>query len=376
MSIESEIDTTSGRAERVAIIGAGLAGLTCARELSLQGHDVHLFEKRETVSGRMARIRMQPDRGAKQAAESVWFDHGAQYFTARSVEFSQQVHDWENRGVVQQWLGPFVKLTNGVCEPPPGNDVRYVGVPGMDAICSDLLQQICKVRSCKAENPNAASRAAKITFCANVLPLQRVAQRWQVRYENTQSGVTAQPAELFDWVVLALPSPIAQSLLPGDSPLIQQIAPFKLGPCLAVMMAFDRSLSLPFGGAFVQNSLLRWISNNSSMPQRKKTPECWILHPSSEWSAEHWNASEAAIIGQVHAAFEKATAMVLPEPRYQALFRWENALPLQPAASGCFSDLHQRVIIAGDWCTDARVEGAFLSGLQAARRLSEEMMKQ
>ncbi len=376
MSIESEAGTTLRRAERVAIIGAGLAGLTCARELSLQGHDVHLFEKRETVSGRMARIRMQPDQGANQTAEAVWFDHGAQYFTARSAEFAQQVRDWKNRGVVQQWCGPFVSLTNGVCEPPPGSDVRHVGVPGMDAICSDLLQQTCKAGSCKAGNPNAGNQAARITFCANVLPLQRVEQGWQIRYENIRSGVTAQLEGLFDWVVLALPSPIAQSLLPGDSPLIRQIAPFKLGPCLAVMMAFDHSLSLSFGGAFVQDSLLRWISNNSSMPQRKKTPECWILHPSSEWSAEHWNASDAAVLGQIRAAFEKAIAMVLPEPRYQALFRWENALPLQPAASGCFSDLQQRVIIAGDWCTDARVEGAYQSGLQAARRLSEEMLKQ
>lgn len=365
MSIKSEVDTASKRTERVAVIGAGLAGLTCARELFLRGYDVHLFEERETVAGRMAGIQVQPARGA----EAIWFDHGAQYFTARSAEFSQQVFDWENRNVVQEWPGPFVSLTKGVCEPPPGDDVRYVGVPAMEAVCLDLLQQTGRV-----EDPKGGNQAARVTCSARVLPLQQTAQGWAIRYEDAQTGIITQAQGLFHWVVLALPSAICQSLLPGDSPLIEQIAPFKLGPCLAVTMAFEDSLSLDFGGAFVQNSLLRWISNNSSMPLRKKIPECWILHPSSEWSAEHWDDTDEAVLEQVGAAFEKATAVTLPESRFQTLFRWENALPLQPASSGCFSDLNQRVIIAGDWCTDARVEGAYLSGLQAARHLTEKVL--
>ena len=39
---------------RVAVIGAGIAGLTCARELQQAGVDVHVFERNEIVGGRMS----------------------------------------------------------------------------------------------------------------------------------------------------------------------------------------------------------------------------------------------------------------------------------------------------------------------------------
>ena len=361
MASKSEPELSAKQVGTVAIIGAGLAGLSCAKELLRRGYRVHVFEKCEFVSGRMARIQQQPTEGK----EPLWFDHGAQYFTARSAEYSQQVCEWEEQQVVQEWRGPFVSLTDGICGPAIGDDVRYVGIPGMDALCVNLAQQCFET----------GNRNATLTLCANVLPLQRMEKDWQVRHKNPQTGAITKEETLFDAVVLAIPSALIGAILPADSPLIKQTQPFKMGPCLAVLLAFEKSLSLPYGGAFVQDSPLRWISNNSSMPQREELPERWILHPSSEWSAEHWNDCDENILEQVCTAFEKATANRLPESRFQVLYRWEDALPLQPASQGYFSDAKQRVIIAGDWCTDARVEGAYVSGLKAARHLAETVLK-
>jgi len=376
MSSKSESELSANQVGSVAIIGAGLAGLSCAKELLRRGYRVHVFEKCEFVSGRMARIQQQLAEGKKP----LWFDHGAQYFTARSPEFSQQVYEWEDQQVVQEWHGPFVALTDGVCGPAIGDDVRYVGIPGMDALCVNLAQQCFEAGSFEAggfdaESFEAVNLNAKLTLSANVLPLQRMEKGWQVRHENPQTGTITQEEELFDAVVLAVPSALIGSILPADSPLIKQTQPFKMGPCLAVLLAFDESLSLPYGGAFVQDSPLRWISNNSSMPQRDELPERWILHSSSEWSAEHWEDCDEKVLEQVCAAFEKATANTLPESLFQALYRWEDALPLQLASQGYFSDAKQRVVIAGDWCTDARVEGAYLSGLRAARHLADAVLK-
>ena len=65
----------------IAIIGAGLSGLTCARRLQDQGHCVTVYEKSHAVSGRMS--TRQTDLGG--------FDHGAQYFTASSAAFKNDV---------------------------------------------------------------------------------------------------------------------------------------------------------------------------------------------------------------------------------------------------------------------------------------------
>lgn len=53
--------------KRIAVIGAGIAGLTCAYNLQEQGYDVVVFEKETTVGGRMR----------SREKDGLWFDIGA-----------------------------------------------------------------------------------------------------------------------------------------------------------------------------------------------------------------------------------------------------------------------------------------------------------
>ena len=61
---------------RIAIVGAGLAGLSCAQALRAGGADVQLFDKGRGVGGRMATRRVDTPLGP------ATFDHGAQFLTA------------------------------------------------------------------------------------------------------------------------------------------------------------------------------------------------------------------------------------------------------------------------------------------------------
>ena len=77
--------TTSARAPKVteplhfAVIGAGMAGVACARTLLQAGHRVSVFEKSRGFGGRMA----------TRSTEFGGFDHGAQYFTVRDSRFAR-----------------------------------------------------------------------------------------------------------------------------------------------------------------------------------------------------------------------------------------------------------------------------------------------
>ena len=64
-----------------AVIGAGLAGIACARRLRAAGLDVGVFDQGRRPGGRLA------TRDGEQAA----FDHGAQYFTVRDAGFAELV---------------------------------------------------------------------------------------------------------------------------------------------------------------------------------------------------------------------------------------------------------------------------------------------
>ncbi|MDQ6881692.1 MAG: NAD(P)/FAD-dependent oxidoreductase, partial [Pseudomonadota bacterium] len=56
---------------RIAVVGAGVAGLSCARTLAQAGAKVTVFEQAAQVGGRMT------------SCDTAFgtFDHGAQYFT-------------------------------------------------------------------------------------------------------------------------------------------------------------------------------------------------------------------------------------------------------------------------------------------------------
>lgn len=77
----------------VAIIGAGMAGISAARVLDEAGIAVELFDKSRGTGGRMTSKRT--DHGE--------FDIGTQYFTARHHAFRAEVESWYEQGWVARW---------------------------------------------------------------------------------------------------------------------------------------------------------------------------------------------------------------------------------------------------------------------------------
>lgn len=120
------VEVTIWTMTSIAIIGAGLSGLTCARTLQKLEKDVQIsiFEKSRGPSGRMATRRL----GEHQ--EFV-FDHGAQYFTARDLRFQKAVTEWQDLGVAQEWKGRIRIIDNSKITETDNKDIkRFVGTPG------------------------------------------------------------------------------------------------------------------------------------------------------------------------------------------------------------------------------------------------------
>ena len=56
---------------QIAIVGAGMAGLSCATRLAALGHELVLFDKGRGPGGRMATRRVEAD------GTMLRFDHGS-----------------------------------------------------------------------------------------------------------------------------------------------------------------------------------------------------------------------------------------------------------------------------------------------------------
>ena len=343
----------TARPLEVAVVGAGLSGLACARVLHDHGHRVRVFEKSRGVGGRMSTRRRQTSDGRDQR-----FDHGAQYFTARDPRMRRWLGSWLQRGVVERWAGRIAEIRDGEVRPKEDQPDRFVGVPGMNALCRHLAEDV------------------EVTLRTRVGALEEDGGRWRLRAaggEPSDGGGKPSAGEYdlgrYDVVVVSAPAPQAAALLEGAAPdLAARTREVETAPCWAAMVTFADRLEPGFDGAFVHGSPLTWVARNASKPGRPEA-DSWVLHAGEAWSRSHLEEEPEEVAQALLAALAAAVGRDLPEPDHLAAHRWRYARPTEPLPERCLFDPDLGLAACGDWCGGPRVEGAFLSGCAAAGRV-------
>lgn len=310
---------------RIGIVGAGLAGLTCAADLAGRGQAALLFDKGRGPGGRMSTRRL-----ATPAGEAS-FDHGAQYFTARDPAFRRQVDAWVGAGVAALW-------------PAAGADA-YVGVPTMNAPIRAL----------------ADGRAVR--WATRVTALERRGAGWRLHLDPGD-------AVDVDAVVVATPAEQAADLLAGVAPdLATRARATPSAPCWTVMLAFARPIPVGQDG-WRGEAAIGWAARNSAKPGRGG-PEAWVVQASPGWSAAHLDDDADAVSAALTAALRALLGVDLPPVIAQAAHRWRFARS-GSAGEGALFDPDLRLGVCGDWLIGPRVEAAFLSGAALARRMAAD----
>lgn len=323
----------------IAIIGTGIAGLSAAHALHKAGHAVHLFDKSRGSGGRMSSTR----------SEAGALDLGAQYFTARDRRFVDEVQHWQAKGWASEWEPRLYNHKNGQLTPSPDEQTRWVGSPRMSAITRGLLEHLT------------------VTFTCRITDLFRGEKHWHLQDAD---GKDHGP---FSHVIVATPAPQATALLASAPKLASAAAGVKMDPTWAVALAFATALDTKMDGCFVQDSPLDWLARNSSKPRRDSQPDTWVLHATSAWSRQNLDLSKEAVIEHLHGAFAELMHVAIPAPIFTQAHRWLYARPAAAHEWGALADADLGLYACGDWCLSGRVEGAWLSGQETARRLLEHL---
>ncbi len=323
----------------IAIIGTGIAGLSAAQALHQAGHAVQLFDKARGPGGRVSSKR----------SEAGALDLGAQYFTARDRRFVSQVQQWKEAGHVAEWKPALYNCKGGQLSPSPDEQTRWVGTPRMGAIARAMLDELPSTFSC---------RITEVFHGASLWHL--------LDAEGNQHGP-------FSHVIIAVPPAQATALLATAPKLAAVTAGVQMEPTWAVALAFDEALSTAMQGCFVQDSPLDWVARNRSKPGRDHARDTWVLHATSAWSKEHLDLPKEAVIDHLHGAFAEILDCAMPAPSFSQAHRWLYARPAGGRELGALADAHLGLYVCGDWCMSGRVEGAWLSGHDAARRLLEHL---
>ena len=306
----------------VAVIGAGMAGLTCASRLVEAGHNVAVFDKGRGPGGRMATRRVEHE------GETYRFDHGAQYFTAREMAFQTQVRAWEADGIVAQW--------------PAAKDGAWVGTPGMNAPIQ------------------AMADALGVQFATRIAGLLPERGGWRLEGEGV-------PDDRFDAVVVAIPGEQAARLLAVHAPdFAEDARDVTSEPCWTAMVAFESRVDAP--DTLAEDGAIGWAARNSAKPGREADQECWVIQANPRWSRAQLEREAENIGEELLAHFARAVG-ALPPVLFSTAHRWRYA-KCEKSDAGALWDDRLRIGACGDWLSGPRVENAFLSGLALARRIA------
>ncbi|MDH3387896.1 MAG: FAD-dependent oxidoreductase [Gammaproteobacteria bacterium] len=322
--------------KRVAVIGAGLAGLTLARQLRGLA-EVAVFEKSSGSGGRMATRRAEP----------YQFDHGAQFFSVRSKHFERFLEPCIDAGDVARWDADFVEIDAGrIVSGRSWRDgpAHYVAVPGMSALAKRMTEGL------------------DIALETRVTAIFRDGLRWRLLDQNRVS------LGEFDWVISAIPAQQACALLPESFAAIAAVAGRKMLGCYSLMLGFTRPLDVGWQAAFVGGADISWISNDSSKPGR---PDRYTLlvHSTNRWADENIEAEAEAVSAYLRAELARVMNYDLPPADHVALHRWRYANIEKQAGEHFFIDRDQHLAAIGDWCIQGRVEAAYLSAFEMAQEL-------
>lgn len=300
---------------KIAIVGAGIAGLSCADVLVAAGCTVRMFDKGRGPGGRMSTRRLPTRLG------DAFFDHGAQYFTVRDADFRAKVAQWSARGLAAPW--------------PEGRLDAWVGLPGMNSVVKEMASQ------------------HDVHFSHLVKGLARDDQGWTVILDQKTEG-------RFDAVVLAVPAEQAAPILAlHDFEMAQAALLAPSQPCWTGMFAFEGAL--PTHIHIVRDTgNISWAANNR-LKAGRVGPASWVVQASASWSSIHLEQDAVWVEAQLLDALTDALSIPMPTPIASAAHRWRFALSAGTGQGALWNEaLHLGA--CGDWLVGPRVECAWLSG--------------
>lgn len=326
--------------KRIAIIGAGISGLTCAQNLKHHA-DVVVFEKARGVGGRMS----------TRYADPFYFDHGTQFFTARTKAFQHFIAPLIDDGIITPWEGKIITFKQGAkttdrlwFEP------HYVAYPNMNSLCKKMAQELA------------------VELNTEVAPMaEKHSDGWHL---STKDGITL---GVFDWVISTAPPPQTLALFHAALPDNLPLHTARMQGCYSLMIGFSKPWDKQWIAAKVHDNPIKWISINSSKPGRSKNVTAIVAHSRNNWADQHMddNMDEAQkfLLGQ----FEAVSGIDCSAVDYISTHRWKYAIVEKSEKSGFYFDSNQGIAATSDWASTSQIEEVWLNAVGLANDISLAM---
>jgi predicted NAD/FAD-dependent oxidoreductase len=339
-------------APRVAVIGAGFAGLSCARELLLRGCDPVVFEASHRVGGRCS----------SRDTRAGWFDDGAQAIGGATRLATYAAQRPGELAAVHPWTVPSTPA-----EDEPRGRFRDKDVDEADATRTLKLLGAVGVPSMLAL-ARAVARPLDVRLNTPIEHARRRGMHWAL---GTPVG---EIDEDFEALVLAVPAPLAVPLA-GESPaLAAALREVRFRGRWVLLLGSERPVGLP-GYREYQGSPIERVAAVHSKPGRGSDPtHRWFVEADERWSAQHEH-DDAETVADLLLDNFRAHAGRPVQPSFLCAHHWAHAFVEAPAAParrvGYLWDDALRLGVCGDSVVASQVDRAHRSGLALAERVAQ-----
>ncbi|MEG3875950.1 FAD-dependent oxidoreductase [Microcoleus sp. herbarium7] len=341
----------------VAVIGAGMAGLICARQLRLAGYSVAVVEKSRGPGGRVATRRVHGTRA----------DHGARYLEPQGDAVQALIDVLVDRDILKLWTDTVWEFRGGELSASPNS--CYIAPAGMNAVGKYLARDL------------------EIWFGRRVQAISTADnQMWHLSLEVTD-GNFDRPQELIaKAVVVAIPAPQALMFLNSEinlqSDFLDQLRSVEYDPCITVMAGYPAAKQQDLSSlnpqwksvSFPDNADLAWVGLDSSKRLDSQQP-VFVVHSSSDFADRHLESVDLPTVGQQ--LLDRASEYLIPwlnQPEWLQVHRWRYAFCRNPLPVSCLvAEETLPLVCAGDLCGEGQIDAALRSGLAAANWVNSQL---
>lgn len=324
---------------RVAVIGAGIAGLAAARELFDRGAEPVVFERDAAPGGRVS----------TEVIDGFVFDSGAQSVAPHEAELATYMRDRLETGDLVRIETPVfvhehLRVTAG--EGRRNDAPRYTYRQGI------------------AELPRLLAEGVAVRYEANVTEIERIDERFAVLGER------------FDAVVTTVPLPQASVLFWGVGAR-KATGQSRYRSCLSVLLGFEVAPPTDKYHAIVtheESHPLLWLGLET-VKAPGRSPEgstALVAQLSPTFSKTAWDWDDRRIVAAATGYVSTLFGPGWMRPVVSRVKRWKYSQPEAIVLFDTVNHPHERLIVAGDGVAGGRIEYAFASGLRAARLLTDE----
>tara|TARA_B100000963_G_scaffold183012_1_gene159098 strand:- start:478 stop:1440 length:963 start_codon:yes stop_codon:yes gene_type:complete len=314
------------------IIGSGIAGSTIANHLSKK-YSVHVFDKARGPGGRSSN---------KKFRQNLSFDHGVQYISPKSKSFTKYLKRLHKKKLLKTWDNNHLDFTFE----KKFLSKKYIGRKANNDLVKYNLRNI------------------KQSFNSPIEKINFNKYFWEVYLKDKSK-------QQFKSIIITCPFPQLKKL--AKNYLDKKVLKLKvqMQPNITVMIALKNQKTLPISSMKFSDDILAWAANENSKKRFRSNINLWTLQATLKWSKKTINKykNDKSIMEQLIARFVRLTGFEKNKIIFKRIHGWKYSYNYEKTPYLSIWDKKNNLGICGDWFNGPKVENAWLSANDLARKI-------